>query len=385
MVFAFRRERGIARRTRSAKLEAAAQFAVALFEAPHRGARGRRSTRVGIIILNPTPGVAMQIALQPSLRRLAVLDSNTLSLWDISAKTPTLRGSVEVPGADNANGCDDWVGVLAGRTAPAGASLRDATLRRFDWDLVALPSPVLGEVARHTLSPSADGAWVVATNWKTCEVTVYDASTGEVRGANGESIPSGPSFSPDGQTIIAGAADQGDGKVLRFDVTKVTEGRLAMSHLPKPGRGHPGLDDAPYFSVFSRDGRLAALSNESWGGRGICVYDMTTGQPRWSATLPASDEEPEAWFAFQAAFASSDALLLLAGPRELLAFDAARGTPLGALPLPGDGFRGFALDEPSWRVWVPGATKGAAPVAAPLHDAWREGIAVAAAPTPRQG
>jgi hypothetical protein len=26
--------------------------------------------------------------------------------------------------------------------------------------LAALPSPTLGEVARHTLSPSADGAWV---------------------------------------------------------------------------------------------------------------------------------------------------------------------------------------------------------------------------------
>ncbi|MFO0627520.1 MAG: hypothetical protein U0325_18070 [Polyangiales bacterium] len=326
----------------------------------------------------------MHIVLQPRLRRLAVLVGSTLSLWDLSTETPVARGSVDVPGADNLNGCDAWLGVLAGRVAPAGASLRDATLHRVDWDLAALSSPALGEVARHTLSPSADGAWVVATNWKTGWVTVFDAATGAVRGANGESIPSGPSFSPDGTTVIAGAADQGDGAVLRFDVTCVTEGKMAMSRMKKPGHGHPGLDDAPYFSVFSRDGASAALSNESWGGRGICVYDMTTGEPRWSATRPGSDEEPEAWFAFQAEFAANDRVLLLAGPRELRAFDAVTGTPLGAVPLPGDGRHGFAFDEPFWRVWVRGSTKGAAPVAVPLPDAWREGFAVTEPRAPRK-
>lgn len=330
------------------------------------------------------PRAAMHIVFHPNAQRLAVLVGDTLALWDLATGTPALRATVTVPGADNANGCDAWIGVLAGTIAPAGASLREAALQRFDWDLAAIPSPKLGEVARHTLSPSRDGTRVVASNWKTGWITVYDAATGAVLGANGESIPSGPSFSPDGTTILAGAADQGDGEVLRFDVTQVKKGRMAMKRLPKPGRGHPGLDDAPYFSVFSSDGRYAALSNETWGGRGLCVYDMTASVPLWSLALPGSDEEPEAWFAFQAAFASLDRVALYAGPRELRAYVAEDGRPLGAVALPGEGRRGFALDEAFWRVWVPGATADAAPIAVPMPDAWRELFAVAEAPPPKK-
>ena len=221
----------------------------------------------------------MRIVFHARHQRLAVLEKTSLALWDLTTGTPVLRATTPVRNGDNANGCDAWVGVLAGKVAPAGASIRAATLHRFDWDLTALPSPVLGEVARHTLSPSADGAWVAATNWKNGRVTVFDAATGAVRGANGSSIPSGPSFSPDGLTLLAGAADQGSGAVLAFDLTAVNDGTLSMSQLSPPGRGHPGLDDAPFFSVFSRDGRYAALSNESWGGRGVCVYDMSGRAP----------------------------------------------------------------------------------------------------------
>jgi WD40 repeat protein len=325
----------------------------------------------------------MRIVFHARHQRLAVLEKTSLALWDLTTGTPVLRATTPVRNGDNANGCDAWVGVLAGKVAPAGASLRAATLHRFDWDLTALPSPVLGEVARHTLSPSADGAWVAATNWKNGRVTVFDAATGAVRGANGSSIPSGPSFSPDGLTLLAGAADQGSGAVLAFDLTAVNDGTLSMSRLPPPGRGHPGLDDAPFFSVFSRDGRYAALSNESWGGRGVCVYDMSGRAPLWSVTLPGTDEEPENWFAFQAAFTSLDRVLLLAGPRALHAFAVEDGRDLGWIPLPGDGRHGFALDEAFWRVWVPGRADGEAPVAVAIPDAWREVFGVAEPPKPR--
>lgn len=325
----------------------------------------------------------MHIVFHARHQRLAVLEKNALALWDLTTGAPVLRASTALLSGDNANGCEAWVGVLAGKVAPAGGSLRAATLHRFDWDLTALPSPVLGEVARHTLSPSADGAWVAATNWKNARVTVFDAATGAVRGANGEGIPSGPSFSPDGLTLVAGAVDQGSGAVLAFDLTEVNQGTLSMSQLPAPVRGHPGLDDAPFFSVFSRDGRHAALSNESWGGRGVCVYDMSRRAPVWSVTLPGTDEEPENWFAFQAEFASLDRILLLAGPRALRAFAVEDGRDLGSVPLPGDGRQGFALDEAFWRVWVPGLAVGAAPVAVALPDAWREVFAVADPPKRR--
>src|SRR5690349_1308085 len=91
---------------------------------------------------------------------------------------------------------------------------------------------------------------------------VYDLSTGDAR-------------------VIAGSADQGSGAVLLFDVVAATGSSLPMETLPEPSPS-PGLDDAPYFGVFSRDGARAALSNESWGGRGVFVYDVAQKRPLWS-------------------------------------------------------------------------------------------------------
>ena len=217
----------------------------------------------------------MHVVFHARRQRLAVLEKNALALWDLTSGAPVLRASTALLSGDNANGCEAWVGVLAGKVAPAGGSLRAATLHRFDWDLTALPSPVLSEIARHT------------------------------------------------------------------------------------------------------------LSNESWGGRGVCMYDMYRRAPLWSVTLPGTDEEPESWFAFQAEFASLDRILLLAGPRALRAFAVEDGRDLGSVPLPGDGRQGFALDEAFWRVWVPGLAVGAAPVAVALPDAWREVFAVADPPKRR--
>lgn len=309
----------------------------------------------------------MHIAHHPGSRRLAVLHKNTVRLYDVASGEAALLGAVEVADADNLHACDGWIGVLAGKIAPADASLRNATLTRFDWNLAPLPSPSVGEVARRTLSPSHDGARVALVRWDAARVTVFDATTGEVLCANGESIPSGPSFSPDGRWVLAGTADQGKGAVLRFDTHTVSAGLMAMERLPPPRPKHPGLDDAPYFSVWSEDGALAALSNESWGGRGITVYDLAAPASLWSATLPCSSEESEEWFAFQAVFTRDARALLLAGPESLHAYNARTGAPIATLPLPTDGRRGFALDESAWRVWLPGET----PIALALPDDWR--------------
>jgi hypothetical protein len=140
-----------------------------------------------------------------------------------------------------------------------------------------------------------------------------------------------------------------------------------MERLPEPDPS-PGLDDAPYFCVFSRDGTLAAVSNESWGGRGVFVYDVARKQPVWSVVLGGSAEDAEAWFAFPVAFAAGDRVLLVGGPGAITAYASADGRALGAIAVEGDGHGGFAIDEARWVAWVPGDT----PRHHALPAAWRD-------------
>ena len=316
----------------------------------------------------------MRIAANMALQRVAVLDKKALRVFDVASGEAREVGSVALALGDCLGACAQWVGAVAGKVAPAGASIRNATLHRFSWELAPLASPTLGEVARHDLSVSADGARVVTTDWKSGYVTVMEADTGAKLFAAGESIPSGAAFSPDGARVIAGAADQGDGAVLLFDVAGATKKTFPMEVLPPPARKHPGLDDAPYYSAFSADGARAALSNETWGGRGVAVYDVANKKPTWSAVLPGSGEEcePEAWFAFAVAFAAGDRVLLVACPGSLRAYAADDGRALGEVSLGEMGQGGFVVDEARWSVWVPGA----APTMHALPAPWREASAI---------
>ncbi len=314
----------------------------------------------------------MRIAANMALQRVAVLDKKALRMFDVAAGEARAQGSVEVALGDCLGACAQWVGVVAGKVAPAGASIRNAKLQRFSWELAPLASPTLGEVARHDLSVSADGARVVTTNWQSGYVTVMAADTGEKLFAAGESIPSGAAFSPDGSRVIAGAADQGDGAVLLFDVAAATKKTFPMEVLPPPAKKHPGLDDAPYYSAFSSDGARAALSNETWGGRGVAVYDVANKKPTWSAVLPASAEECEDWFAFAVAFAACDRVLLVACPGALRAYGADDGRALGEVPIAAMGHGGFVVDEARWSVWV----AGEAPTRHALPAPWRDATAL---------
>ena len=93
---------------------------------------------------------------------------------------------------------------------------------------------------------------------------------------------------------------------MYFDLRRLVRGRLSLETLtpPKPS---PGLDDAPYFGVWSADGRLAALSNHTEAG-------------------------------------------------AIRGYRASDGEDLGAIEVDnGDGSMGFAVQAERRRVWLPGA------------------------------
>lgn len=304
----------------------------------------------------------MRIAIHPSGQKIALLHDSKLELYSADNQLVT---AVDLAASKRLAAWDEGVAVLTGKLSAAGASLSGAVVHRFSWDLAPLGTIKLGEVDRHGLSLSADGSRLAVTDWKKGQVTVLDATTGARLGGAGESIPSGASLSPDGAFAIAGTADQGEGAILFFEVHKAADGKLPMHELPPP-RSKIGLDDAPYFSAFSPDGRLAALSNESWGGRGLFVYDVESRKPLWSAALPSSGEEPEGWSPPLFTFAHQGKMLLVRYPGAVRAYRAIDGVKLGEIEAKGEGFDGIAADDHGLRVLLPGPQ----PIALPYPAAW---------------
>lgn len=304
----------------------------------------------------------MQIAAHPEGQKIALLGANQLRLFSANLQA---IATVDLPSCKQLAASGVSVAVLTGKLSVAGASFSGATVHLFSWDLTPLGKIAVGEVDRHGLSLSADGALLVVTDWKTGKVTVYDTRTGKRVGGAGESIPSGASLSPDGVFAIAGAADQGDGAILFFEVSKAADGKLPMHELPPP-KSKIGLDDAPYFSAFSPDGKLAALSNESWGGRGLFVYDIKARKPLWSVELPSSSEEPEEWSPPLFTFANQGKLLLVRCPGVIRAYRATDGFKLGEIAAKGEGVDGLAADDSASRVLLPGDT----PTALPYPTTW---------------
>lgn len=313
----------------------------------------------------------MRISLDPSQRRLSVLDGSTLRFYDVSGESPIELAARQVPNARVLAGCDACVGALSGTLSPAGASLRNARVARFGWDGADLGAISVPEADRNELSFTSDGSRFVLTVWSSCKVTLFDTETGKALGAAGDSIPSGASISPDGSRIIAGTADQGSGAILLFDPKAMDGDKMPFDELPEP-KPSPGLDDAPYYSVFSRDGRLAALTNQSWGGRGLFVYDVAAQTPRWSKVFDVEEEmDAEEWFPQPVAFSSDGTRVFVADAGVIHAFAAADGTKLGTLSVDnGDGRGGFAVQDSAKRLWVPGAVPGPVPSMHAFPKGW---------------
>lgn len=313
----------------------------------------------------------MRIAIHPRQPLLAVLHGGTLTLHDISGAAPRELASRPVENGRTLSACDAFAGVLTGALAPAGASVRAATVVRLGWDGSELGPLSVGEVEKRGLAFDAAGTRLVVTDWTSCRVTLFDAVNGARIAAAGRSIPSGASLSSDGTKIIAGTADQGSGDILFFDVTRAADGALPIEVLPRP-KPSPGLDDAPYFSVWSPDSQRAALSNQTWGGRGVFVYDIEARRPVWSLCLagePDEEEtEPDDWYPQPMAFASNGALLLVAEPGAIRGYRAIDGKDLGAIEVDNDsGEMGFAVEDARRRLWLPGSP----PSAYDFAETWR--------------
>lgn len=312
----------------------------------------------------------MKIALDRSQSRLALLEGGALVFYDVSGSAAQKLHEVKVAQGRRVGSCDSYVAVLAGKLAPAGASVASAKVLRFSWDGSELAALPVGEVDKCGLSLSADGTRLVLTDWRSCRVTLFDTAGGAKLGAAGESIPSGASISPDGKRIICGTADQGSGAILAFDPSAIADGKMAMEKLkaPKPS---PGLDDAPYFSVWSDDGTLVAISNQSWGGRGIFVYDGLTKAPLWSVSLEPGEEEEEedaeGWYPMPLSFSRDASLLFAAEAGAIRAYRARSGENLGSIAAAnGDGSAGFCVQSAQKRLWLAGAK----PVALSMDERW---------------
>jgi hypothetical protein len=275
-----------------------------------------------------------------------------LRLFDIRGDAAIELGSRPLD-AHVLTSCGTCVAALVGEVSAAGASLVDASVHRFSWELEPLGSIAVGEVERRGLSLNADGSRMVVTDWRTCWVTLYDTQRGTRIAAAGRSIPSGAAIAPDSSKIICGTADQGSGAILYFDLRRLVRGKLSVQRL-QPPKPSPGLDDAPYFGVWSADGRLAALSNQTWGGRGVFVYEDK--RPLWSLALEDVDEcEPDDWFPMPLAFTPDAGLLLVAEAGAIRAYRATDGEDRGAIEVDnGDGGMGFAVQADRRLVWLPG-------------------------------
>ena len=313
----------------------------------------------------------MKIAIAPAYPRLVVLDGEALTVYEIVAGVPQKLRTVEAELGRHVASCDAYVAVLCGKLAPAGASVSKAKVLRFLWDGTTQMPLSVGEVDKWGLSFTADGERCVVTDWRACRVTLFDESSKKL-GAAGRNIPSGASISPEGTCIVCGTADQGWGAILAFEPNQCADGAMPMRVL-KPPKPSPGLDDAPYFSAWSRDGSLVAITNQSWGGRGVFVYDGATLEPMWSLVIEVDEEEaeePEQWFPQPLAFSSNGGVLFVAQRGAIALYDARTGRSVGVVKVPnGDGSAGFAVQDDAKLLWLPGAQPQSASFASAIATA----------------
>ena len=296
---------------------------------------------------------SVKIAVDPTDSRLLVLDDDQIRLFDITTGEARLLAAAALPHAEWLTTSRDFVLTLSAEDGGRGASIDRGLVTRFGWDLSRGDVTAVRSIERRGIELSADGSRLAYVSWATCEIVLADPATLERIDGAGESIPSGVAVSPDGRHLIAGTADQGSGAILFFEVTGPST-TLDMTRLPEPDPC-PGLDDAPYFGAFSPSGRLALITNESWGGRGLFIYDVDARKPVWSKQFDRADaDDLDNWFPYPAAFAQDETLVLAAHPDGVHAYRAADGTELEVLPVDADTRRGFAVDGSRRRIWLGG-------------------------------
>jgi hypothetical protein len=160
----------------------------------------------------------------------------------------------------------------------------------------------------------------------------FDARTGEQQWLLPGTIASGTSWSADGRWLAVGETDQGDGVLTLVDTRPDGGGEPVKHELPDP-KAKIGLDDSPFRSIFSRDGRFVVFTSASWGTGGVSAYAVAARKELWSAAfeLTGDDEEAESWPAPEVDLALDDSLVLVGQDGLVQAFRATDGKPISPL------------------------------------------------------
>lgn len=302
----------------------------------------------------------MKIRIHQSL--LIACDAQDLHLYDIFGGEPVLVASRSEPSDINPFG-EDPTGERVTRVQSGlfARSFTDAD-QEGHWSArhtqVGLYDLSLNEVARFStgqrldetsLALSPDGARLASVQSGGGPV-IFDARTGEVRHSHEGHMGSAAAWSPDGRTLAAGDSGQGGGELYLLDLD--AEGTPSRRALPRPTSGSP-LYDSPYCAGFSPDGALVAFTNAAWGSRGVTVYEVVSGQERWSIKtgMLEESEDEEFWFALELDFALGGSVLLVGIEEGLQAYRTKGGAPLSALPCEGSTTQYFAADDLRRRVW----------------------------------
>ncbi len=314
----------------------------------------------------------MYVCLIEGGARLATSDAKRIVLWDLSAAAPVQIAEVAQEGqipfftrSPAGERLTVAAGLIARSYTPLGSKHWTSVPSHVgiyrDTDLTEVVQLELGVRLDHeTLALSPDGSALVST-LRGAGPIAFDAKTGAELWRVEGSIGSGASWSSNG-LVAAGSTDQGPGELFLVDV----EDRTKRS-LPKPSSKAP-LYDAPFRSVFSKDGSVVAFSCQAWGSAGVTLYDTETLAERWAHTPQVvGDEEAEFWDAPELDFAFDDALVLAGQHGRVDAYRTADGSERTQLEFDPPDASYFAADSDRRCVWV---TRKGQPTPIPMPKDW---------------
>lgn len=322
----------------------------------------------------------MYVVLLDGGRRLVTSDAERLCLYELRDGAPSLLTEVRQPGqipyfeqSPAGERLTHGAGVVVRSFTPLDATehwtevpSRVGLHAAADLSTVAILE--VGERLDHeSLAISPDGQHIASTS-RGGGAVVFDARSGARLWAVDGEIASGTSWSPNGRWLALGETGQGEGELTLIDTRPEGGGEPKKHVLPAPS-GEFGLDDSPFRSMFSPDGRFVVFTSASWGTGGVVVYDVATREEVWSASFPvAGSEDVETWPAPELDLALDGALVLVGQDGQVMAHGSIDGRERSPLEHHGADGHYFAADSARRGVWV---TRGGQPVLLPFPDDWR--------------
>ena len=320
----------------------------------------------------------MYVLLIDEGRRLVTSDATLLRLYDLDGQPKRLaqvEQAGELPFFEQSPAGERLArgpGFVARSFTPLGSPEHwTATATcvgiHAEADLAPLRLLALGERLDHeSLAVSPDGSSLASVS-RGAGAVVFDAMSGAKRWELPGDIASGPSWSPDGRYLALGETDQ-DGGVLTLIDTRPDQGGAPEKHeLPDPEYGS-GLNDSPFCSRFTSDGRKLLFTSCAWGLAGVVAYEVATRTELWSVDMDATGEEDaETWSAPELDLALDDALVLVGQDGRVQAFRLADGKELSRLEFEPADSRHFAADSCRRGVWI---TRAGEPVLEPFPADW---------------